>query len=833
MLVRFGWLAWIFCAALALASHSASAQVAASPGDAEAKGPAAIPVADIPSRADSDERFAEEVVLRASSADPTASLSPRLEAIARSVETKAKLFRGDELRTLPVMRLESLERHWKFDARQFSRWQKDMRDATAPYAVDADDLAHRRADWEATQAIAARGDMPAALSARVDSLVTQLKAAEQALSTPLAQQIALGRRANSIDSRIQAGLKVVALAIDYIDSRLVRIDAPPLWADTSRSAVGQGALESLVSGMKIELGFLREYSAANLGNTRVLNLFQLLLLPLLLWLGYRSRRAEASVADPRFAAADKVLRRPVSTWLLLSMMGVLVFEPDAPLLLHQIAMLVALVPVLRLMPPESSRLLGPWPYVAAGLYLLERLGFLFLANGFFYRSYHLGLTLLAMLLTLWLLWRSRKASYSGLAGRIGKVIHVAAWGSMGLLAISAASNILGNVSLAEMLTSGIIDSGYFGLVLHSAVTVFLAILHWVLVQRGVHRFRIGPSDGLPLLQLFARLLTAAAVIMWLAFAMNRFRIFRPAYALAEGALKHTFRFGEISISLGHVLVFAVSVLIAFWAAKTVRYLLQEHLLTKMALPRGVGNSVASLTYYALLLLGLVVALSAAGFKVSQLAFVFGALGVGIGFGLQNVVNNFVSGLILMFERPIQPGDVVDITGTTGRVRDIGMRATTIKTFEGADVIVPNGTLLSEKVVNWTLLDRNRRLDVDVGVAYGSEPAQVAALLKAAADATHGVAKEPAPVVLFTGLGASALNFTVRAWTYDFDNSVDIRSDLVSRVYASLVGAGIEIPYPQQDVHLRSVSPEAQSALAPSPTQEEGAEGESQGHEEGR
>ena len=116
-----------------------------------------------------------------------------------------------------------------------------------------------------------------------------------------------------------------------------------------------------------------------------------------------------------------------------------------------------------------------------------------------------------------------------------------------------------------------------------------------------------------------------------------------------------------------------------------------------------------------------IALAAAGFQLSELAIIIGALGVGIGFGLQNVVNNFVSGLILMFERPIQPGDVIEVSGTSGKVREIGMRATTLTTFEGADVVVPNGTLLSEKLINWTLSDMNRRLDVNVGVAYGTRP----------------------------------------------------------------------------------------------------------------
>lgn len=780
--------------------------------DTSVRKPAAIAVADIPLRADTDERFAEGVVLRAGAEDATGALAPRLEAIAKSVDDKLREFRPADLRTLPVMRLESLERHWKFDARRFARWQSDMRAVLTPYADDAAALAQRRADWEATQA-AARGNMPAALASRVDALVVQLRAAEQALSAPLARQIELGRRANAVDARIQVGLRAVAAAIDHIDSRLLRLDAPPLWAATRSTDSGEGALAAIRTGMQIEGRFMTEYGAADAGNQRALHVFQILLLPVLLWLAVRSRRSGDMTEAEANDASVRVLRRPLSSWLLLSMMAVLAFEPEAPLMLHQLAMLGALIPVLRLLPPDSHRLLGPWPYAASGLYLLERVGFLFVANDLVYRVYFLGLAVLALALTSWLLWRSRRVRLAGRTGRIAQMVHAAAWTAAALLLASAVSNVVGNVSLAEMLVSGVIDSGYLALVFYAGVTVFAALLQLLFAGRGVARFRLAREHAPPVLQLLVRLLTAAAVVGWVVFAMNRFRVFRPAYAIAESVLTHSFQFGEISLSLGHVLVFVVAVLIAFWTAKTVRFLLQEEVLGRMSLPRGVGNSVASLTYYALLLLGVVVALSAAGFKVSQLAFVFGALGVGIGFGLQNVVNNFVSGLILMFERPIQPGDVVEITGTSGRVREIGMRATTIKTFDGADVVVPNGTLLSEKLTNWTLLDRNRRLDVNLGVAYGSEPARVVTLLLEATRATPGVAKEPAPTVLFMGLGASSLDFAIRAWTYDYDNWVGIRSDLVTRVYSALVAAGVEIPYPQQDLHLRSVSPEVGQALA--------------------
>jgi small-conductance mechanosensitive channel len=381
------------------------------------------------------------------------------------------------------------------------------------------------------------------------------------------------------------------------------------------------------------------------------------------------------------------------------------------------------------------------------------------------------------------------------------------------LLVSAAANLFGNVSLAEMLTGGILDSGYVGLVLYAGVTVLSSIIRLLLARRALSRFSIVTQHAGPLLQSFTRLLGVAALAAWLIVLLNEFRIFRPIRDAVVAVLTHELRFGQISLTLGGVLLFFFSVWLAFWVAKTVRLILQDEVLPKMSLPRGVGNSISSLSYYALVFAGLAVALVAAGFEMSQLTIVVGALGLGIGLGLQNVVNNFVSGLILMFERPIQPGDVVEVGGVSGKVREIGMRATTLSTFEGADVVVPNGMLLSEKLINWTLSDMDRRIDVNVGVAYGTDPRRVLELLMEVTKSTDGIAAEPVPAVLFTGFGASSLDFGIRAWTNNFGDWVKIRSELTIRVYAALQDAGIAIPFPQQDLHLRSVSPEAMAALA--------------------
>jgi small-conductance mechanosensitive channel len=251
-------------------------------------------------------------------------------------------------------------------------------------------------------------------------------------------------------------------------------------------------------------------------------------------------------------------------------------------------------------------------------------------------------------------------------------------------------------------------------------------------------------------------------------------------------------------------VFLVSIYLTFWTARTVRSVLAEDLLPGMSLPRGVANSVSTMSYYVLVIAGMAVALAAAGLHVSELAIVLGALSVGIGFGLQDVVKNFVSGLILMIERPVQPGDTIELSGTIGKVREIGMRATTLTTFDGADVVVPNGMLLADKMTNWTLSNDKRRVEIPVGVAYGNEPEAVLALLSKVATSTPGVSREPPPRVLFTGFGQSSLDFSVRAWTDSYEAGVDVRSALGVGIHAALKQAGIEVPFPQQDLHIRSV-----------------------------
>jgi small-conductance mechanosensitive channel len=220
--------------------------------------------------------------------------------------------------------------------------------------------------------------------------------------------------------------------------------------------------------------------------------------------------------------------------------------------------------------------------------------------------------------------------------------------------------------------------------------------------------------------------------------------------------------------------------------------------------KGVRLAMGRLIHYVILTAGFIVALSTLGFHLTELTIMLSALGVGIGFGLQSVVNNFVCGLILLFERPVRVGDYIEFGGQWAEIKRIGLRATIVQTFDQADVIIPNGDLVSNQVTNWTLSSRQVRLIVPVGVAYGSDVPLVMETLLACAKEHPMVSEIPSPQVLFLNFGESSLDFDLRVWVPDADIRLKTGSELRQEIDRRFREANIEISFPQRDLHLRSV-----------------------------
>ncbi len=266
-----------------------------------------------------------------------------------------------------------------------------------------------------------------------------------------------------------------------------------------------------------------------------------------------------------------------------------------------------------------------------------------------------------------------------------------------------------------------------------------------------------------------------------------------------------FTVGSISLTLWTLVYLALLFLLLYFITTRLIRLTVYNLLAKSKIEIGVRIAIGSIIKYFVLTVGLIVILQTAGINLSSMTILFGALGVGIGFGLQNITNNFVSGLIILFERPIKVGDRIEVGGIAGNVVNVSMRATTIITNDNISIIVPNSEFISSTVINWSHTDRNVRFNFTVSVSYKEDPEKIKNLLLEVASQNPGVQQYPAPDVLFTEYGDSALVFNLRVWTSSYiDKPGVLKSQLYYEIFKAFKKTGVEIPFPQRDIHIKEM-----------------------------
>ncbi len=272
--------------------------------------------------------------------------------------------------------------------------------------------------------------------------------------------------------------------------------------------------------------------------------------------------------------------------------------------------------------------------------------------------------------------------------------------------------------------------------------------------------------------------------------------------------------GSVKISILFLLEVVFYLVALAVTVRIVSQRLEALLVRRWKTDHATAVTITRLTGYAIWTLGLLVGLPMTGIDLTHVAVAIGALGVGIGLGLQNLTENLVGGLILLVARPIKVGDRIRLEGAEGTVTDIGPRVTQIRTNDNIFLLVPNAEFISRRVVNLTYEDRLVRFRFPVGVSYDSDPAKVREVLLSVARDHPDLVEDPPPKVLFTGFGDSALEFSLWAGTRTRVDDPDVlRSEVNFRIFEALAAAGISIPFPQRDLHLRSVAPEAARTLS--------------------
>ena len=374
-----------------------------------------------------------------------------------------------------------------------------------------------------------------------------------------------------------------------------------------------------------------------------------------------------------------------------------------------------------------------------------------------------------------------------------------------IAAISIALAVIGYSDLAvALLRASLLSTGFLGILF----VTFDAVRN---TSAMLSTDRSAGHDSLAAVVVNAGLMVVSLPIFALIVGVRKSKLTELWSSFKSGVT-----FGEVQLSPGVVLQLIVVFFIGMLMTRLIQRTLKNRVLTKTKIDAGGQNAILSGIGYFGIFLAAVVAITSAGLDLSSLAIVAGALSVGIGFGLQNIVSNFVSGIILLIERPISVGDWIEVGGNMGIVKKISVRSTSIQTFDRTDVIVPNADLVSGTVTNYTHGSSVGRIIVPVGVAYGNDTREIEQLLLPLAQKHPLVLKDPAPSVVFQGFGADSLNFEIRALLGDINFGLTVRSELNHQIYEVLTAHGIEIPFGQRDIWIRN--PEALGAARSDPSQ---------------
>jgi small-conductance mechanosensitive channel len=694
--------------------------------------------------------------------------------------------------------LKDLRQRWGAKHKQVLDWQKIIEDRSTNLDEEKLKFENIKETWKRTYDNAKKEKAPKVLLKSIRTIQTELNLKGKDLIKRSNTLLSYQSRIAEVNIDLSNIVTKLDEALNLRRTEIFTRDAPPLWAIVIESP----DTVSLTNQVE-DIWVLYKRSVSDFIETESNNLIYDLLLFLLFFLfvyglKYFSRSIEAEDDAVKFAI--RLLDRQIAISFLIFLIFSSLLYTDAPDVLKSFFKIVMLIPLLRILTHIINPILKLPLYGLTILFLLNQFQRIAVINSFLGRSILLLLSILAIAGLIWII-RSKvfEKSFEG-----EKALGYVLFGNKAaliLISFALIGNILGYVSLAELIVSGTLNSIYIAILLITAVAVLNALIILFLKTKPAQRLRVVQYQHEKVQVTSRKIIRLAAIILWLATVLNSYNIYDPVLVWLSETLNRKWEIGSFSMTIVNILVFIGSIWAAVIISRTVRFFLEGDILPRLKLPRGVPGAISSLTTYSILVLGILVALFGLGIDLSKLTILVGALGVGIGFGMQDLVNNFISGLILIFERPIQVGDAISVADISGRVKSIGIRSSIIRNWSGADVIVPNGHLISNKLTNWTMTDQLRRIEIKVGVMYGSDVTNVMEILLNCAKENQKILTRPASYVLFQDFGESYLEFELRCWTSDYTDWLDIRSDLRVAINNSFEKEGIVIPFPQRDLHI--------------------------------
>lgn len=809
MMIAIFLIAMGFTPAKVLAQNSNSTSATPTPGPS----PTAIAISGINSEADRTSTRIREIRTIIDELRVPLAVATGIDAVSDEI----KILQEEQAVVGGRLTLETIvarERDWQSIRSRISSWSSSLDSRTKVIDDRIAEIRSLRDRWTAAIATIEPTDAPADANAnatpvvravvpqevidRANEIVAMLDDIEKAASDKRAEFLTAGVRISEFDNAVGTELSTLRQERERELANIFSRDADPIWAigaDADQSGFG--------TSMSRQYNELVNYLSRH---PRRLATHGIVLGSLMLFLFWVRRKIAPLVEEePKLKRASAFFQMPIAAAIVLSILFVPFVYIQPPRILFTILSSLAIVPVILILRRIIEYPISLLLYGLIGLNIVDRFRDLLVEFPSLSRIIFSAEMLAACAFLFWF-YRSKRVERSIEAGSftLYSYIRRAIPFAIAVLGTALAANIFGFGSLSFLIGNGVLRTCYAAILIYTLVQILSSGIAFLLRVRPLSLLGSVKTNRVRIRLTATRGIKWLGVFLWILTALSAFSIRDFVYDMVAAIIGFTINIGEIGFSVGDVLFFGLTIWIAVLISRFIRFVLQEDIFPRMDLGSGASYAISSVIHYLLLISGFLIAIAAVGFELSRFAIVAGAIGLGLGFGLQTIINNFVSGLILLFEQPIKVGDTVQIGQHMGSLMRIGLRASVVRKVDGSDVIVPNSKLVSDEVINWTMLDERRRIDIPVGVAYGSDPKQVSEILISVTRGHEEILTDPSPRALFLGMGDSSLDFELRFWTDESNAWVPLRSEIVTELYQALVDADIEIPYPQQDLNVRTV-----------------------------
>ena len=706
----------------------------------------------------------------------TAELNARVEESSRILASSPSL-----------ESLRRLSREWGGVREELTAWKKVLTRQAAQLEEEMARLTQLEKTWAATRAAVENGKAPQELQDQVGRVIKAAQTRREKADAQQALLLTLLTRVTQQDGRTIHTLNTIERAREEVVSHIFTRDSPPIWSQAFWSGTGSNLVEQSQSSVSRQTQTLRAYFDRNQDRFILHAIILLALFGGLVWMG----RALHDLGGDEARQAALVFDAPFPTALVLSLLVSSWIYPQAPRMLWAILGAAALVPAIFVLRRLIDRRIFPVLNALVVFYFVDQLRILAASEPVLLRLLFLSEALAGAAFTGWLMWSARLSGTIG-AGRFGKWARAGCRITLAWFIIALLGNALGYQILGKLLGHALLSSGYLALILYAGVRIIDGLVFSAMSIPPLDRLGLVRNHRALLRSHALSLLRWCAMLLWTVFILEALAVRAPLFQDLHELLTARLVVGAFKLSLGDVLLFSATVWAAFFTSRILRFVLEGEVYPRVQLAPGLHYSISKMVNYLVLVGGFMIGVTMLGFDMTRLTILVGAFGVGLGFGMQNIINNFVSGLILLFERPIKVGDVIQIEGNEGVVRQIGIRASIVRVPNGSEIIVPNGKLISDTVTNWTFSDKLRRIDIPLAVAAPADAAHVMELLRQIAEGHPLVIKDPPAKALFLGFAGGVLNFDLRCWSNQPETCTQIRSDLGVAINATLTKENLAI-----------------------------------------